>query len=134
MKKDSAAFFRELKEDAVVYAALKLELLKLGAYERTGKVISVLSYGLILLILALFLMLFALIALAFFLGDRLHSLWLGFALVSVLYLLIIGSFILYRKKFRTMVLNTVISALNANENNHNETTSEDNSAGDTVGA
>ncbi|MDR2139279.1 MAG: hypothetical protein LBP50_07010 [Tannerella sp.] len=132
MKKDSEAFFRELKEDAVTYAALKLELLKLGAYERTGKLISVLSYGLILLILALFLMFFAFIALAFFLGDRLHSLYIGFALVSLLYLLIMGGLVLYRQTFRKMILNTVISALTTNENNH-EATSEANPAGDALG-
>ncbi|MDR1454123.1 MAG: hypothetical protein LBJ01_00580 [Tannerella sp.] len=135
MKRDaSAAFFRDLKEDALTYAALKLELLKLGAYERTGKVISVLSYGLILLILALFLMLFSFIALAFFLGDWLHSPGLGFALVSVLYLLIIGGVLLCRQMFRKMILNTVISALTSNENNNNEATSEENPAGEAVGA
>jgi hypothetical protein len=132
MKKDSEAFFRELKEDAIIYAALKLELLKLGAYERTGKVISVLSYGLILLILALFLTLFAFIALAFFLDSRLHSPGFGFALVSILYLLITGGVILCRQRFRKMILDTVISALTANENN-NETTREENSAGDAMG-
>ncbi|MDR1336216.1 MAG: hypothetical protein LBK22_05240 [Tannerella sp.] len=133
MKKNSEAFFREMKEDAVTYVALKLELLKLGAYERTGKVFSVLSYGLILFTLALFLMLFAFLALAFFLGERLCSPGLGFALVAVLYLLIIGVVVLFRQKFRTMILNTVISALTANENNNNEATSEENPAGDAVG-
>ncbi|MDR1103098.1 MAG: hypothetical protein LBL42_05010 [Tannerella sp.] len=134
MKKDSEVFFREARENAVTYVALKLELLKLGAYERTGKVFSVLSYGLILFILALFLMLFAFIALAFFLGDWLRSPGLGFALVAVLYLLIIGGVFLFRQKLRTMILNTVISALTANENNQNETASEENPAGDAVGA
>ncbi|MDR2765003.1 MAG: hypothetical protein LBB90_08225 [Tannerella sp.] len=134
MKKDSGAFFRELKEDAVTYAALKLELLKLGAYERTGKVISVLSYGLILLILALFLMLFAFIALAFFLDDWLQSPGLGFAFVSVLYLLIMGGVVFYRQKIRKMILNTVLAALTSNENNNNETASEANPAGDAVSA
>lgn len=49
MEKDSGTVFRELKEDVSAYVELKLELLKLSTYERTGKVIAVLSYGLILL-------------------------------------------------------------------------------------
>ena len=49
MEKDSGKIFRKLKEDLTAYVELKLELLKLNTYERTGKVISVLSYGLILL-------------------------------------------------------------------------------------
>lgn len=51
MEKDSGTVFRELKEDVSAYVELKLELLKLSTYERTGKVIAVLSYGLILLFL-----------------------------------------------------------------------------------
>ena len=50
MEKDSGTVFRELKEDVSAYVELKLELLKLSTYERTGKVIAVLSYGLILLL------------------------------------------------------------------------------------
>ena len=58
MEKDSGTVFRELKEDVSAYVELKLELLKLSTYERTGKVIAVLSYGLILLFLAFFAILF----------------------------------------------------------------------------
>ena len=72
MEKDSGTVFRELKEDVSAYVELKLELLKLSTYERTGKVIAVLSYGLILLFLAFFAILFIFLALGFFLGD-----WLG---------------------------------------------------------
>lgn len=68
MEKDSGTVFRELKEDVSAYVELKLELLKLSTYERTGKVIAVLSYGLILLFLAFFAILFIFLALGFFLG------------------------------------------------------------------
>ena len=71
MEKDSGTVFRELKEDVSAYVELKLELLKLSTYERTGKVIAVLSYGLILLFLAFFAILFIFLALGFFLGARL---------------------------------------------------------------
>ena len=36
MEKDSGTVFRELKEDVSAYVELKLELLKLSTYERTG--------------------------------------------------------------------------------------------------
>ena len=45
MEKDAGEIFRELKKDLSAYVELKLELLKLNTYERTGKVIAVLSYG-----------------------------------------------------------------------------------------
>ena len=48
MEKDAGEIFRELKKDLSAYVELKLELLKLNTYERTGKVITVLSYGVII--------------------------------------------------------------------------------------
>ena len=70
MEKDAGEIFRELKKDLSAYVELKLELLKLNTYERTGKVIAVLSYGVILLFLAFFAILFIFLALGFFLFGR----------------------------------------------------------------
>ena len=119
MEKDSGTVFRELKEDVSAYVELKLELLKLSTYERTGKVIAVLSYGLILLFLAFFAILFIFLALGFFLGD-----WLGFGIVAVLYLLLIGIIIMNRDRISTKVLNEVIAAMTANDDKNNATNDE----------
>lgn len=69
MEKDAGEIFRELKKDLSAYVELKLELLKLNTYERTGKVIAVLSYGVILLFLAFFAILFIFLALGFSWGS-----------------------------------------------------------------
>ncbi|MDR3268073.1 MAG: hypothetical protein LBT83_03285 [Tannerella sp.] len=126
MKKDPAQFFRELKDDVTTYAELKIELLKLGAYDRIGKVLSVLSYGLILLILGFFLTLFIFLALGFFLSEWLHSTGTGFSIVAILYLLLTGGVVLCRDAIRTYILNTVIDALTGNENIQNNATDQDN--------
>lgn len=119
MEKDSDKFFRELKDDVSAYMELKLELLKLSTYERTGKVIAVLSYGLILLFLAFFAILFIFLALGFFLGDLLSSFGLGFGIVAVLYVLLLGVIILNKDKISTQVLNEVIGALTMNDDKNN---------------
>ena len=131
MKTDSEQFFRELKKDALSYAELKLELLKLGAYERTGKVIAVLSYGLILITLLFLLILFLFLVLGFVLSDRFHSLSAGFLVVVVLSLLLIGGIAFFRKQIQSYILNLVIATLVANDKKH-EPTDETNSAGETV--
>ena len=118
MEKDSGTVFRELKEDVSAYVELKLELLKLSTYERTGKVIAVLSYGLILLFLAFFAILFI------FLGDWLGSSGFGFGIVAVLYLLLIGIIIMNRDRISTKVLNEVIAAMTANDDKNNATNDE----------
>jgi len=132
MKQDSGQFFNALKNDVLTYAELKLELLKLGTYERTGKVISVLSYGIILTALGFFLLLFIFLALGFFLSDLFGSLSAGFAVVAVLYLLLIGGVVLFREQIKDRILNTVIAAMVANDKK-NEVPDETNPATDTDG-
>lgn len=121
MEKDSGKIFHELKEDVSAYVELKLELLKLSTYERSGQLIAVLSYGLILLFLAFFAILFIFLALGFFMGDIFGSMGSGFAFVAVLYLLLIGLIIMNKGRICNMVLNVVIAALNSNDEKDNAT-------------
>ena len=125
MEKDAGEIFRELKKDLSAYVELKLELLKLNTYERTGKVIAVLSYGVILLFLAF-------LALGFFLGDLFGSVGSGFGVVAVLYLLLIGIIVMNKDRISNKVLNVVISALTTNDDKTNATDNEQ-SATDTTG-
>ncbi len=132
MKKDSEQFFRELKNDAISFAELKIELLKLGTYERIGKVISVLSYGMILIALGFFLVLFLFLVLGFFLSDRFQSLTAGFSVVAVLSLLLIGGVVIFSKQIRSYILNLIIATLVSNDKK-NDTTDDTNTVGETVG-
>lgn len=132
MARDSREIFRELKEDVSSYVELRLELLKLSTYERSGHLIAVLSYGLILLFLAFFAILFIFLALGFFMGDVFGSVGAGFAFVAVLYLLLIGMIVINKRKICNTVLNIVIAALNGNDENDNTTTDTDQAA-DTLG-
>ena len=132
MEKDAGEIFRELKKDLSAYVELKLELLKLNTYERTGKVITVLSYGVILLFLAFFAILFIFLALGFFLGDLFVSVGSGFGVVAVLYLLLIGIIVMNKGRISNKVLNVVISALTTNDDKTNAIDNEQ-SATDTTG-
>lgn len=133
MEKNSEKIFHELKDDVSAYVELKLELLKLNTYERTGKVIAVLSYGLILLFLAFFAILFIFLALGFFLGDVFGSVGVGFAIVAILYILLIGIIIMNKNRISMKVLNEVIGALTTNDDKTNDLDNEQptNPAGET---
>lgn len=133
---DSEKVFQNLKQDVSAYMELKLELLKLNTYERTGKVIGLLSYGLILLFLAFFAVLFIFLALGFFLGEILDVPGSGFAIVALLYVAIIWIITKNEAKIRTKILNLVIAALAANDdkqNTKNDEPSTTDAAGKTVG-
>ncbi|RHJ92538.1 phage holin family protein [Parabacteroides bouchesdurhonensis] len=125
MEKDSEKIFNKLKDDISAYVELKLELLKLSTYERTGKVIAVLSYGLVLLFLAFFAILFIFLALGFFLGDLFGSSGLGFAGVAILYLLMIGVIMMNKNRISALVLNEVIAAMTSNDDKNNDTDNEE---------
>lgn len=134
--KDSDKIFHELKNDLTHYAELKLELFKLTTYERTGKVISVLSYGLVLVFLAFFAILFIFLALGFYLSELFDSFGTGFGIVAVLYLTLIGIILGMKNKLQDKVLNEVIAALTANDDKKNETENEQptaNPTGETEG-
>lgn len=133
MEKESREIFSELKKDISAYVELKLELLKLNTYERTGKLIAVLSYGVVLLFLAFFAILFIFLALGFFLGDWFGSSGAGFAVVAILYVLLIGIIVTNKHKISDKVLNVVIAALTANDDKNNATEHEQSSDTDTAG-
>jgi hypothetical protein len=114
-KTSTDEIFGKLKKDITHYAELKLELLKLNTYERIGELIAVLSYSLILVFLGFFAVLFIFLALAYFIGETCGSIGLGFASVTLIYIIIMG--ILYRYKSRMCdgIMNLVIGALNKSD-------------------
>ena len=113
MEKETEQIFKKLKEDVSTYVELKVELLKLTAYERTGELVSVLSYGLILLFLAFFAVLFIFLALGFFLGDLLDNVAGGFAIVALLYMGLFAIIVFNKDKIRLSVINEIIAVLTA---------------------
>ena len=124
MGKDAEQIFRKLKEDLSAYVELKVELLKLTAYERTGKLVSVLSYGLILLFLAFFAILFILLALGFFLDEILENVAGGFAIVALLYMILFAIIIFNKNKISEAIVNEIISVLTAIEDKKKESDNE----------
>lgn len=128
--KDSEKIFQNLKEDISAYINLKLELLKLNTYEKSGKIIGLLSYGLILFFLVVFVILFIFLSLGFFLGDLLDNAAIGFGIISLLYLVLIGITVKKAQWIQTKVLNKVIATLITNEEQPNKE-ENDTSATDT---
>jgi len=124
--------FNKLKSDLTAYVELKLEFFKLSTYERTSKVLGVLSYGLIVLSIAFFAFLFIFLALGFFLDQVFGSPGAGFLVVSAIYLICLLIAILNKKKINNRIQNEIISALIAGED-RDGTTNNKQSDTDTSG-
>ncbi|MDR0572745.1 MAG: phage holin family protein [Tannerella sp.] len=125
MGKDAEKVFRELKDDVSTYAELKLELIKLNAYERISKVIAVLSYGLLLSALTFTAILFVMLTLGFLLSKWLDSTTAGFGIVAVLYLILVVLVIFNKNRICLKVINIIISALNSNDQKKDATTNSE---------
>ena len=122
MKKNAEEVFSELKDDFSTFAELKLELIRLNAYEQAGKVLAVLSYGLLLFALVTTAVLFILLTLGFLLSEWLHSTIAGFGIVAAIYLIQIVVLILNRNRIRRKIMNIIIAALHTNEKNNDAAT------------
>ena len=116
--------FAELKEDISTYVELRLELLKLNTYERVAKTMAVFSYGIVLVLLAFFAILFLFLALGFFLGELLGSMALGFVLVVGMYLLLFGITMFFKRKITSKVMNEIITAMMSKDEKDNEETTD----------
>ena len=125
MKKELGNVFRELKDDVSSFAELKFELLKLNTYERIGKVIAILSYGLLLSSLALITLLFAMLTLGFLFSNLLNSTTAGFGIVVALYLILVVIVIVNKNRIRLKVMNIIVSALVSMDKKNEATSNAD---------
>ena len=85
---------------------------------------AVFSYGIVLILLAFFTILFLFLALGFFLGELLGSIALGFVLVVGMYLLLFGIIIFFKKKITSKVMNEIIIAMMSKDEKDNEETAD----------
>lgn len=128
MEKSLGQIVTEMKEDLSSFVELKMELLRLTAYERAGKLTSSLSYVLAITVLAFFATFFLFLALGFLLGEFLGSTGAGMAIIGGIYLLAIGILIMNKNRFSEKIMNNVIEALSeGDEEKKNESSYEDSS-------
>ncbi len=109
------AWLPQIKE----YSTARIELIKLNLVEACAKAIASLTSSLILFVTFFAFFVFASFALALFIGKMLGDYYLGFAIISGVYLLLFFITLLVRKKLiERPILNQMIKKLL--EEQHNE--------------
>jgi uncharacterized membrane protein YqjE len=112
-----------LKEDIMELIKVKMQVLRLEIFEKTSIAASFLIYGLIIINLVFFALLFAFMALGFLFGDLIHSVAGGFGIVVFIYLLLLAALILCRKSILTGFQNSFLKEMDAdltNDENNDE--------------
>ncbi|MDD2476025.1 MAG: phage holin family protein [Dysgonamonadaceae bacterium] len=116
-EKKVSTLFEEMKDDLSGYVSNRFKLLKLQTYAKTSKTSGLLGYGIIIISLILFALSMVLTTLAIYLGETLGKMSIGFAIVSVLTLLILVVIILARKSIRNKLTNIIVSFLMDDDKN-----------------
>jgi hypothetical protein len=116
--------FRKAEELAIhikEYIQTEIELIKLNFAEKLSKILSNFLAIIILIWVLLLSILFASISLAFFIGEKIGKMSIGFFIVSLIYLLIaMVSWYLRERFIRIPILNGILRQLFDHENKAEE--------------
>ncbi|MCL1938709.1 MAG: phage holin family protein [Candidatus Azobacteroides sp.] len=107
------AFISKIKADAQELIETKIEILRLEILEKTSIVGSFLIYGFIVISVVLFALLFAFIALGLLIGTWMNSMGGGFAIISLVYLIILVIVVINRKHLLTDLQNVFLMGLDS---------------------
>jgi hypothetical protein len=101
-----------LKTEIKDWVEIRLKILQLDVFEKTAVVGSFVILGVIVINLLFFTFLFAFFALAFLIGKWIDSIAGGFAIISLLYVLILLLLLFFRNRIFTALQNMFLKALN----------------------
>jgi hypothetical protein len=110
-----------IKADVKELIHTKIKLLRLEVFEKTSTVGSFLIYGLIVMNIVFFALLFAFIALGFLIGQRIGNFAGGFAIVTLIYLVILVFLFIGRKPILRRLQNLFLRELDPDLDNEKNT-------------
>ena len=93
------SFFAETQELVEDYVGNRLQLLKLQTAEKSAKLVSLLITVVVMALLCFFILLFLSITAGYFLAQKTGSLFTGFGIVAIFYVLLLGVLLYLRKRF-----------------------------------
>ena len=85
---DKTTFFTDLKNLVVEYIRIRLELIRLSAYEKIARIITYLVLAIVAVLFFILAVFFLSLTLASYLGELLQSRIAGYAIVAGLYFLL----------------------------------------------
>jgi hypothetical protein len=116
-KSNLSAFISGIKLDIKELIRLKIEILRLEILEKVSVTVSFVIYGLVIVNLIFFLLLFAFVALGFLIGEWIKSMAGGFCIVSAIYLICLIAMLLCRKAIFLRFKNLLLKELDSETEN-----------------
>lgn len=94
---EETSFFNDFKQLIIDYFDARIQLLKIGVYEKIAKVSSVLFSSIVIVLVCFFMLFFLSISGGFYFGTLLNNNALGFLIVFGVYLILLLFIIAFRK-------------------------------------
>ena len=110
-------FVSDIKLDIKELIRLRIEILKLEVFDKASVIGSFVIYGLIIVNLVFFILLFAFVALGFLIGEWVKSMAGGFSIVAVLYLICLIMMLLGHKPIFSWFKNLLLKELDLESGN-----------------
>ena len=109
---EQPSFFEELKQVVIAYFEAKIQLYKIGAFEKIAKISAVLFSTLFIAMIGFFFLFFLGITTGFFFGGLLNSNALGFLIITGFYFILFLVVFIFRKKIlEKFIVDKVIEKL-----------------------
>ena len=109
MEEQKPGFFEETQELVEDYVGNRLQLLKLQTAEKSARLVSLLLTVVVMAFLCFFILLFLSITAGYFLAQVTGSLFTGFGIVAVFYVILLVAVLYLRKRFLDKYIsNTVV--------------------------
>ncbi|MDI9365839.1 MAG: phage holin family protein [Flavobacterium sp.] len=97
-EEQETSFFKESRQQLEQYVQDRVLLLKLQMVEKVSQLIALLFMGLTLALLAFFILLFVSIMAGYYFADVTGSLYIGFGIVALFYIILFVLIVSLRKK------------------------------------
>jgi hypothetical protein len=115
MEKDSEKYFREVKEELTDYIKMRSDLFKVTAYEKISHVMSAMLLNVLIIITGYFTLLFISIMLGIFLSGITHSFFIGFGIITILYIILFLVLAVFRRKQLQLYFANIVAKILYNE-------------------
>ncbi len=109
---NNETYFNDLKDSVTLYVEQKIELGKLTAIDKGSKLGAQFVSGIILGVLAFFVLLFISLMLAYYFSQKFESYFVGFSIVAIMYFVLFIMVLLGRKQLiEKPIINGIIKTI-----------------------
>ncbi len=111
MEEPQTDFFTGSKEAVEQYLQDRLLLLKLQVADKSSRLAALLFFGLIIALISFFILMFLSMMAGFYFATITGNLYMGFGIITALYVLIMLLLVIKRKWFAKRVIDAIIQVL-----------------------